>query len=158
MAKGGNSAPVIIKKIKKGGAAPHHGGAWKVAYADFVTAMMAFFLLLWLLNVTTDVQKRGIADYFDPRHVEFGPLRVINEDRIAPGRAHPTCSLRCSVCSASRCVAMVLIRAAPSELPVCWVEFTRALATPDRAMTRLRSFSQKIRPSNIRAGRARYAL
>jgi len=65
MAKG-NAAPVIIKKIKKGGAAPHHGGAWKVAYADFVTAMMAFFLLLWLLNVTTDVQKRGIADYFDP--------------------------------------------------------------------------------------------
>jgi len=58
---------IIIKKIKKGGGhAPHHGGAWKVAYADFVTAMMAFFLLLWLLNVTTDVQKRGIADYFDP--------------------------------------------------------------------------------------------
>lgn len=66
MAKGNSNAPVIIKKIKKGGAAPHHGGAWKVAYADFVTAMMAFFLLLWLLNVTTDVQKRGIADYFDP--------------------------------------------------------------------------------------------
>jgi chemotaxis protein MotB len=65
MAKG-NSAPVIIKKIKKSGGAAHHGGAWKVAYADFVTAMMAFFLLLWLLNVTTDVQKRGIADYFDP--------------------------------------------------------------------------------------------
>src|SRR5271169_6293969 len=61
-----NAVPVIIKKIKKGGGAPHHGGAWKVAYADFVTAMMAFFLLLWLLNVTTDVQKRGIADYFDP--------------------------------------------------------------------------------------------
>jgi chemotaxis protein MotB len=57
---------IIIKRIKKGGHAAHHGGAWKVAYADFVTAMMAFFLLLWLLNVTTDVQKRGIADYFDP--------------------------------------------------------------------------------------------
>jgi chemotaxis protein MotB len=61
-----NSAPVIIKKVKKGDHGGHHGGAWKVAYADFVTAMMAFFLLLWLLNVTTDVQKRGIADYFDP--------------------------------------------------------------------------------------------
>jgi chemotaxis protein MotB len=58
--------PVIIKKVKGHGAHPHHGGAWKVAYADFVTAMMAFFLLLWLLNVTTDVQKRGIADYFEP--------------------------------------------------------------------------------------------
>lgn len=57
---------IIIKKIKKSGHAAHHGGAWKVAYADFVTAMMAFFLLLWLLNVTTDVQKRGIADYFEP--------------------------------------------------------------------------------------------
>ncbi len=56
--------PIIIKKIKKGGG--HHGGAWKVAYADFVTAMMAFFLLLWLLNVTTDEQKAGIADFFDP--------------------------------------------------------------------------------------------
>tara|TARA_Y100001934_G_C12378871_1_gene791014 strand:+ start:265 stop:1353 length:1089 start_codon:yes stop_codon:yes gene_type:complete len=56
---------IIIKKVKKveGG---HHGGAWKVAYADFVTAMMAFFLLLWLLNVSTDEQKLGIANYFDP--------------------------------------------------------------------------------------------
>src|SRR5437868_6724169 len=65
MAKQANGT-VIIKRIKKGGHGGHHGGAWKVAYADFVTAMMAFFLLLWLLNVTTDVQKRGIADYFDP--------------------------------------------------------------------------------------------
>ncbi len=58
--------PIIIKKIKKGGG--HHGGAWKVAYADFVTAMMAFFLLLWLLNVTTDEQKNAISNYFDPTH------------------------------------------------------------------------------------------
>ena len=55
--------PIIIKKVKKAGHG-HHGGAWKVAYADFVTAMMAFFLLLWLLSITTDVQKEGIADYF----------------------------------------------------------------------------------------------
>ena len=58
--------PIIIKKIKKGGG--HHGGAWKVAYADFVTAMMAFFLLLWLLNVTTDEQRNAISNYFDPTH------------------------------------------------------------------------------------------
>jgi chemotaxis protein MotB len=58
-------APIIVKKIKKGGAG-HHGGAWKVAYADFVTAMMAFFLLLWLLNVTTKEQKDAISNYFDP--------------------------------------------------------------------------------------------
>src|SRR5579872_6855342 len=58
---------IIIRRKKKGGGhGGHHGGAWKVAYADFVTAMMAFFLLLWLLNVTTDIQKRGIADYFEP--------------------------------------------------------------------------------------------
>ena len=57
--------PIIIKRIKKisGGA---HGGAWKVAYADFVTAMMAFFLLLWLLSATTEEQRLGIADYFSP--------------------------------------------------------------------------------------------
>jgi len=57
--------PIIVKKIKKV-AGGHHGGAWKVAYADFVTAMMAFFLLLWLLNVTTDEAKDTIANYFDP--------------------------------------------------------------------------------------------
>jgi chemotaxis protein MotB len=56
--------PIIIKRIKKGGHGGHHGGAWKVAYADFVTAMMAFFLLMWLINTTTPEQKRGIADYF----------------------------------------------------------------------------------------------
>ncbi|WP_119678606.1 flagellar motor protein MotB [Indioceanicola profundi] len=62
---GNDQAPIIIKKIKRGEEG-HHGGAWKVAYADFVTAMMAFFLLLWLLNVTTSEQKMGIADYFSP--------------------------------------------------------------------------------------------
>jgi chemotaxis protein MotB len=61
-----SNVPVIIKKVKGKGEHAHHGGAWKVAYADFVTAMMAFFLLLWLLNVTTDIQRRGIADYFEP--------------------------------------------------------------------------------------------
>jgi chemotaxis protein MotB len=60
---------VVIKRIKKGGHGGHHGGAWKVAYADFVTAMMAFFLLMWLLNTTTPEQKRGIADYFAPQSI-----------------------------------------------------------------------------------------
>ncbi|MFO7604234.1 MAG: flagellar motor protein MotB [Gammaproteobacteria bacterium] len=55
--------PIVIKKINKGGHA-HHGGSWKVAYADFVTAMMAFFLLLWLLGSTSEGQKAGISDYF----------------------------------------------------------------------------------------------
>jgi len=60
--------PIIIKRIKKGHAS-HHGGAWKVAYADFVTAMMAFFLLLWLLNAVTEEQLQGVADYFAPTSV-----------------------------------------------------------------------------------------
>jgi chemotaxis protein MotB len=61
--------PVQIKKIKKVIGEGHHGGAWKVAYADFVTAMMAFFLLMWLINTTSPQQKRGIADYFAPASV-----------------------------------------------------------------------------------------
>ena len=61
--------PIIVKRIKKGGHG-HHGGAWKIAYADFVTAMMAFFLLMWLLGSTTEGDKKGIADYFQ------SPLRV----------------------------------------------------------------------------------
>ncbi len=60
------TAPIIIKKVKKGGGEGHHGGAWKVAYADFVTAMMAFFMLMWLMNATTETQRKGIADYFSP--------------------------------------------------------------------------------------------
>lgn len=61
-----NVQPIIIKKKKVYAADGHHGGAWKVAYADFVTAMMAFFLLMWLLNATTEEQRKGIADYFSP--------------------------------------------------------------------------------------------
>ncbi len=58
--------PIIIKRKKVVKADGHHGGAWKVAYADFVTAMMAFFLLMWLLNATTEEQRKGLADYFNP--------------------------------------------------------------------------------------------
>jgi chemotaxis protein MotB len=64
-----NARPIIIIKRVKKAAHAHHGGAWKVAYADFVTAMMAFFLLLWLLQATTEEQKLGIADYFSPASV-----------------------------------------------------------------------------------------
>lgn len=64
----GNTIIVRKDEVVEGG---HHGGAWKVAYADFVTAMMAFFLLMWLLNATTEEQRRGLADYFSPMNV-FG--------------------------------------------------------------------------------------
>ena len=60
---------IIVRRVKKSSHGGHHGGAWKVAYADFVTAMMAFFLLMWLINTTTPEQKRGIADYFAPQSV-----------------------------------------------------------------------------------------
>jgi len=61
--------PIIVKRVKKGGGG-HHGGAWKIAYADFVTAMMAFFLLMWLLGSTAKGDLQGIADYFNT------PLKV----------------------------------------------------------------------------------
>ncbi|MBI6628473.1 flagellar motor protein MotB [Pontibaca salina] len=60
------AAPVIIKRKKNIVAGGRNGGAWKVAYADFVTAMMAFFMLMWLLNATTEKQRKGLADYFSP--------------------------------------------------------------------------------------------
>jgi len=66
--KKGDRPIIVIRKeeVVEGG---HHGGAWKVAYADFVTAMMAFFLLMWLLNATTQEQRQGLADYFSPNNL-----------------------------------------------------------------------------------------
>lgn len=61
-----NRPAVIIRRQDDDDHEPHHGGAWKIAYADFMTAMMAFFLVMWLLNATTDEQRRGIAQYFNP--------------------------------------------------------------------------------------------
>jgi chemotaxis protein MotB len=63
--------PIIVKKIVVAAGDGHHGGAWKVAYADFVTAMMAFFLLLWLLGSTSEEQRKGLADYFTPTLVKL---------------------------------------------------------------------------------------
>ena len=72
--KAGENAPVIIKRGGGEEEHAHHGGAWKIAYADFVTAMMAFFLLMWLVNATTEAQRRGIADYFaQPNDLARGP-------------------------------------------------------------------------------------
>jgi len=86
-------SPVIIKRKKVVSGGGHHGGAWKVAYADFVTAMMAFFLLMWLLNATTEKQRKGIADYFNPTipinrisgggEGSFGGDSVFSEQEIA---------------------------------------------------------------------------
>ena len=92
--------PIIIKKIIADGHGGHHGGAWKVAYADFVTAMMAFFLLMWLLGATSEKQRKGIADYFSPTLVQmkeksagsngiFGGDSIISADKY-PHRAAQT--------------------------------------------------------------------
>ena len=75
-AKRGRNEPeppkiIIVKKIMADGHGGHHGGAWKVAYADFVPAMMAFFLLLLILGATTEKQRKGIADYFTPTMVQM---------------------------------------------------------------------------------------
>ena len=68
--KGLNGSSIIIKRVEAAAEGGHHGGAWKVAYADFVTAMMAFFLLMWLLGATTEDQRKGLADYFTPTLVK----------------------------------------------------------------------------------------
>jgi chemotaxis protein MotB len=90
MAKGKNGEkPVLIIKKKGGHHDGHHGGAWKVAYADFVTAMMAFFLLLWLLNVTTEEQRLAIANYFMPEAVSTsnsGGGGVLGGLTVSPGQ------------------------------------------------------------------------
>ncbi|MEM6587636.1 MAG: flagellar motor protein MotB [Pseudomonadota bacterium] len=90
---GDNAVRPIIKKKKVVQGGGHHGGAWKVAYADFVTAMMAFFLLMWLLNATTEKQRKGLADYFAPSIAinrvsgggdgDFGGDSVFTEETLA---------------------------------------------------------------------------
>lgn len=88
-----SNAPVIIKRKKVVAGDGHHGGAWKVAYADFVTAMMAFFMLMWLLNATTEKQRKGLADYFNPTipvnrisgggEGSFGGDNIFSQDTLA---------------------------------------------------------------------------
>jgi len=96
----GNNQPpkiVIVKKITIAGGG-HHGGAWKVAYADFVTAMMAFFLLLWMLGATTEKQRKGIADYFAPTLIDkkslglggngvLGGESILSNNKLGPKAA-----------------------------------------------------------------------
>jgi chemotaxis protein MotB len=92
--------PIIVKKITVEAHGGHHGGAWKVAYADFVTAMMAFFLLMWLLGATTEKQRKSLADYFSPTLVDkkqasagsnglFGGDSIVSKDNY-PHKAAQT--------------------------------------------------------------------
>jgi chemotaxis protein MotB len=86
--------PIIVKKIYEAPHGGHHGGAWKVAYADFVTAMMAFFLLMWLLGATTEKQRKGLADYFSPTLVTSkqdaaGSDKLFSGDSIVSADKYP---------------------------------------------------------------------
>lgn len=92
---GQNERPIIVKKIIVDDHGGHHGGAWKVAYADFVTAMMAFFLLMWLLGATNEKQRKALADYFTPTLVELkqgsaGSNGIFGGDSIVSRDNYPT--------------------------------------------------------------------
>ena len=113
MAGPGNAALTVIKRKKVVQGGGHHGGAWKVAYADFVTAMMAFFMLMWLLNATTEKQRKGIADYFNPTipvnrisgggNGAFGGDSVLSEETLAQNATGASAGVptRRAGCSAS---------------------------------------------------------
>jgi chemotaxis protein MotB len=86
--------PIIVKKVVEAAHGAHHGGAWKIAYADFVTAMMAFFLLLWLLGATDEDQRRGLADYVTPTLIESmqnsaGSNGILGGDSIVAADNYP---------------------------------------------------------------------
>ncbi|MEQ1508908.1 MAG: flagellar motor protein MotB [Sphingopyxis sp.] len=86
--------PIIVKKVIMEAHAAHHGGAWKIAYADFVTAMMAFFLLMWLLGMTDEEKRKGLADYFAPTLVEMrqesaGSNGLLGGDSIVSADNYP---------------------------------------------------------------------
>ncbi|MDQ8757195.1 flagellar motor protein MotB [Sphingosinicella sp. LHD-64] len=86
--------PIIVKKVIEEAHGAHHGGAWKIAYADFVTAMMAFFLLLWIIGATDEDKKRGLADYFTPTLIEYrqdsaGSDGILGGDSIVASENYP---------------------------------------------------------------------
>lgn len=87
MPKNDKTRPIIIKRGGDSGEGGHHGGAWKIAYADFMTAMMAFFLVMWLLNATTEEQRKGIAQFFNPmaeKETHLGPTNSLLETEPSP--------------------------------------------------------------------------
>src|SRR5512139_2283624 len=83
----GNKRPIVIVKRYRKGEAAHHGGAWKVAYADFVTAMMAFFLVMWLVTAVSKEQRAAIFDYFKNPSMEPGKSVKPAPGQMGPGGA-----------------------------------------------------------------------
>ncbi|HEY4366554.1 MAG TPA: flagellar motor protein MotB [Steroidobacteraceae bacterium] len=123
-AKNDSTAPIIIKRVKKGGHG-HHGGSWKVAFADFATAMMAFFLLLWLMGSTTAKQKGAISEYFNNPSAVPGASTVPSPSINGPGGAST------SMINAGG--GMELPRNTPAEAPPALSVATPAEATPEQA-------------------------
>src|SRR5690348_9638142 len=85
--RGRHERPIIIVKKTKKGAGGHHGGAWKVAYADFVTAMMAFFLVMWLVTAVSKDQRAAIFEYFKNPSMETGKSVKAAPGQMGPGGA-----------------------------------------------------------------------
>jgi chemotaxis protein MotB len=81
-----DSTPIVIRRRRKAKQDTHHGGAWKVAYADFVTAMMAFFMLLWLLSNPDKTKLKGLAEYFSPASSNSSPTVLTNDPGPQPGQ------------------------------------------------------------------------
>jgi chemotaxis protein MotB len=151
--------PIIIKKVKKGGHAVH-GGAWKIAYADFVTAMMAFFLLMWLLGSTTDGDKKGIADYFG------SPLKIAMQGGSGAGDASHVIKgggedltrtggqvKRGDVDAAKRTISLAALKAEQQRAEVSKLqELKNTLEDKLAASEKLRALSSQIRLDMTRDG------
>lgn len=140
MAARNATAPVIIKRKKVVAGDGHHGGAWKVAYADFVTAMMAFFMLMWLLNATTEKQRKGLADYFNPTipiartsgggQGAFGGDNVFSQDAVAQNGTGATAAKPTEERQARGATGVNL-----SETPEQATEFQQMAAQIEEALT-----------------------
>ena len=154
--------PIIVKKIIVDGHGGHHGGAWKVAYADFVTAMMAFFLLMWLLGATTEKQRKSIADYFSPTLIEhkqnsagsngpFGGDSIISKDSY-PTKASGIGNRSITIpkdASGGQKLGAGAIRERDHQR---FEDIKRALQVRMQSMAHLRRFSKNIRFTETREG------
>lgn len=154
--------PIIVKKVIVDGHGGHHGGAWKVAYADFVTAMMAFFLLMWLLGATDEEQRKGLADYFTPTLVElkeksagsnglFGGDSIVSADNY-PNRAGQTGTRTLTVPRAATGGTMEGERGQNPDDKQRFDRLKKALIAKMEQRADLRKFKKNVRFTDTREG------
>ena len=152
--------PIIVKKVIEAAHGGHHGGAWKVAYADFVTAMMAFFLLMWLLGATTEKQRKALADYFAPTLVQtkqesagsngfFGGDSIVSVDNY-PNRAGQTGTKAITI--PRDAVGGPKESAGRAEQQKAFEALKRTLEKRLKSSKELRRFAKNIRFTDTRAG------